>query len=718
MNEIIQKIKNAQIIDISLTLEAIRVCNDFYQDPSTKREACDIVIYALDSIEKISPECIPIWTDLIESIGFYPYLNKYKDNLSKLSLTEAIRQMHFKSEKLNNIFLHDEQKYCLEKIYNNKNMIISAPTSFGKSLLIEEIIASNKFNNILIIQPTLALLDDTIKKLTKYNAYTFVLNTTQENTDKNIFLLTAERVVERKNFPNIDLLIIDEFYKLSENRDDERSDILNIAFSQIYKNYRPQFLLLGPNIEKVSDGFCEKYDAEFFKTKYSLVVNEMDNTNLKQYKTKEEKENVLFNLLIDLKDEQTIIYCSSPQKAQELANKFTEFILQNHTDISINNSNTNIPLVSWICSNISSEWFMNDCLKLQIGVHDGSLPKHITSSIIKYFNDGTIKFLFCTSTIIEGVNTSAKNIVFYDKTKGNNKKLDFFDYCNIKGRAGRLMQHLVGKVYNFNTVPEEEITDVNIPFFQQNPISDELLITIDEDEMKYPNTPQALAIKKIQPDVKEILKNNAVSVKGQQNILKIMEETRLKGFIWNGYPTYEQLGLVLGLAWDNFNSQSSFMTKSKLTTMVNKYCRGKSITMLIRETIAYKLSRGYNRKKAVNSSIQEVFQTQKHWFEYKVPKWLKVMDSLQKFVANKLGIRSGDYSYIANKIENGFINENVAILFEYNLPSSLINKLQDFIPEDIKENDVINYIKQNRVIDKALLTDYEKELIKDNLLIY
>ena len=94
------------------------------------------------------------------------------------------------------------------------------------------------------------------------------------------------------------------------------------------------------------------------------------------------------------------------------------------------------------------------------------------------------------------------------------------------------------------------------------------------------------------------------------------------------------------------------------------------------------------------------------------------MDSLQKFVANKLGIRAGDYSYIANKIENGFINENVAILYEYNLPSSLINKLQDFIPEDVKENDVISYIKQNRIIDKALLTDYEKDLIKDNLLIY
>lgn len=93
------------------------------------------------------------------------------------------------------------------------------------------------------------------------------------------------------------------------------------------------------------------------------------------------------------------------------------------------------------------------------------------------------------------------------------------------------------------------------------------------------------------------------------------------------------------------------------------------------------------------------------------------MDSLQRFVANKLGISPGDYSFIANKIENGFTNENVSILFEYNLPGTLINKLQSYIPETIPENDVISYIKTQNIIEKALLTQYEKDLIKDNLLI-
>ncbi|VVM18302.1 hypothetical protein BSPWISOXPB_3366 [uncultured Gammaproteobacteria bacterium] len=37
--------------------------------------------------------------------------------------------------------------------------------------------------------------------------------------------------------------------------------------------------------------------------------------------------------------------------------------------------------------------------------------------MIDYFNEEKLKYIFCTSTIIEGVNTSAKNIIYFDKKK-------------------------------------------------------------------------------------------------------------------------------------------------------------------------------------------------------------------------------------------------------------------------------------------------------------
>ena len=88
-----------------------------------------------------------------------------------------------------------------------------------------------------------------------------------------------------------------------------------------------------------------------------------------------------------------------------------------------------------------------------------------------------LKYIFCTSTIIEGVNTSAKNVVIFDEKKGTNE-LDFFDYSNIKGRSGRMMEHYVGKVYNFINIPKEEKIVVDIPFYEQNKdlITDEILV--------------------------------------------------------------------------------------------------------------------------------------------------------------------------------------------------------------------------------------------------
>lgn len=37
-----------------------------------------IIIYILDNLQKIPPETLEMWTDLIESAGFYPYLEKEK----------------------------------------------------------------------------------------------------------------------------------------------------------------------------------------------------------------------------------------------------------------------------------------------------------------------------------------------------------------------------------------------------------------------------------------------------------------------------------------------------------------------------------------------------------------------------------------------------------------------------------------------------------------
>lgn len=65
-----------------------------------------------------------------------------------------------------NIILTDEQMDCLDLLYN-ADLFISAPTSFGKTFVALEYISRNikKLNNIIIIVPTLALMNELRKNV-------------------------------------------------------------------------------------------------------------------------------------------------------------------------------------------------------------------------------------------------------------------------------------------------------------------------------------------------------------------------------------------------------------------------------------------------------------------------------------------------------------------------------------------------------------------------
>ena len=126
----------------------------------------ELIIWILNRYEDIPQETKPIWNDLIESAGFYPYINNIRKESDILasSLADRTRIASFESDYLDKS-LHVEQKVISKKLFEGKNLVVSAPTSFGKSLLIEEIVASRKYKNVVIIQPTLALLDETRIKL-------------------------------------------------------------------------------------------------------------------------------------------------------------------------------------------------------------------------------------------------------------------------------------------------------------------------------------------------------------------------------------------------------------------------------------------------------------------------------------------------------------------------------------------------------------------------
>ena len=742
-----EKIHNISLLDYEnhfcLFQEISNAINS--SDESLKRAGREHLINIIDVWNQVPTTYKPMWEDLIEAVGFYPYIEKYKITLTDFDA--RIRQEYHKSEYIPETVLHRAQKELSELIFAKKNVIVSAPTSFGKTLLIEEIVASDLYKNIVIIQPTLALLDETRIKLKKYSErYKIIVKTSQEPAFErgNIFLLTAERVLEYENLPSIDLLIIDEFYKLSKKREDNRANILNIAFLRITKNPDCNFYLLGPNIDSISEGFIEKYNAVFYKTDYSLVYTKsVDKYSEVRKKRGGKVEQTDVFAVLDSLDDQSLIFCSSPSTARSLA-----FAYCKHLEESGIQKDNNLPLIEWIYDNLGVEWSLAHCLSNEIGIHDGSMPKHITSSTIKYFNDRKLKYLFCTNTIIEGVNTSAKNVVYYDNKIGK-RSIDFFDYSNIRGRAGRLMEHCVGTVINLKKPPKAERMDVDIPAFTQNPIDDEVLVNIEKENVKPFNLDRYQAFEELPEELQVILKRNAVSIKDQLELLSILrsmmtDPQKKEDIVWSDprdKRLYYHLLAIFELVKDRFveGSDSNVMLTTKwMASQTVSYCYEKNIRKMINDRVIY-CAKDFLRKEGISfnesnfslqsfvktypekaraisdEAIEQIFKFQKNWLQYKIPKWLNVVDSLQKYIAKELGIESGDYSYIAESIENEFLDSNIRILTEYGVPSSAIRKIILHFGSRLKnlsEDQVITAIIRNRELIGRYLTTYEIEALE------
>lgn len=670
-------------------------------------EARKIIIHILDIWDNVNKEAKEIWIDLIGRAGFYPYfMDKVKSQERvHLSIQTQIKTEFFKSDYLPNVYFHEQQKEIEQALSNGENVAVSAPTSFGKSLLIEEIVARRKFNNILIIQPTLALIDETRKKLSRYkDFYNLIINTRQKVKERNIFILTAERVLEFPDLPHIDFFVIDEFYKISNRLNDSRIDALNVALLKIM-NYKPQAMFLTPTVDSLSEAFREKYQINFFKTDYALV-----NTNVIEVRNKNNntltgnsKKNKLFKMLSE-QDNSSIVYVKSPKEAYKLAGEYIEYLKQSDYEIR----NNDLEIFDWIDENISPDWQLKNLLKYGIGAHNGALPRHVVTSEIDLFNERKLQVLFATVSLIEGVNTVAKNMFIFSQNKGTNK-IDFFDFANIRGRAGRMNQHFTGNVYLFIDKIEGEEFVIDVPSIDQSPVSDEILVNIPDDEAKEIERKHELE-KDLDAEIQDIIRNNLISIKGQKSLYKYIEEEKEKlTFLkWDGVPAYDELWqtLYLGYKFLKENENEGFV-KSKAVTAL-KFVN-QPLKKTINEQCEYFESEG--KRDSLNKAIDHVLKFQRNEASFEIPKILAVVDSIQRYVFNKAYMKAGDYTTFASLLENEQVDERLQFLIDYGVPSSAVKKVKE-LPKNLDEDSqIIQYLKNNFKDFNDNLIAYEKKLL-------
>lgn len=169
--------------------------NSLFND-GNDNEAREEVINLLDFIQSNNMDLkeepignIQFFTHLIRKSGIYPYLEKYIETaIFEDKLVYSLFNININNEE---VILHREQLKVLNLLLKNKNVLLSAPTSFGKSYIIDALISMKKPKNVLIIVPTIAILDETRRRIySKFQSdYNIITTSNQEIKHENIFNL-------------------------------------------------------------------------------------------------------------------------------------------------------------------------------------------------------------------------------------------------------------------------------------------------------------------------------------------------------------------------------------------------------------------------------------------------------------------------------------------------------------------------------------------------
>ena len=132
----------------------------------------DAIIRLRDATEDVSDPAIKDAVfSLCREAGLFPYVKE-----SALSWRDQVAYELFRGPREINYVFHREQWQAFQYLRTGKSLVLSAPTSFGKSVLIHAFIAEKKPSCVVVVVPTIALLDQFRRRLTQFFAPEYICN--------------------------------------------------------------------------------------------------------------------------------------------------------------------------------------------------------------------------------------------------------------------------------------------------------------------------------------------------------------------------------------------------------------------------------------------------------------------------------------------------------------------------------------------------------------
>lgn len=364
----------------------------------------------------------------------------------------------------------------------------SGPTSMGKSFIMrmfikDEILHGAKKNYALIV-PTKALINEVRSKIINdlednlkrcnYRVVTAASDIALEENHNFIFVFTPERLLYlliSNPLLEVDYLFVDEAHKLS-GKNSRGPFYYKVVNMLLQKEKKPHFIFASPNIPnpqvylRLMNEAIESSDESKLATTYSPVVQikflmDLINNNISAYNERTnhciqiasiKKSDVNLNDMLLLfegknlrlppeKRSQTIVYYNGRAKAIAAARNFAEsrgILDKNDPELD--------SLSKDIMQEVHGDYYLASMIKKGVAYHIGYLPASIRTRIEDLFQKGNITIMFCTSTLLEGVNLPADNLFITDN-KIFRRKMNPVDFRNLIGRVGRISYNLYGNVF-------------------------------------------------------------------------------------------------------------------------------------------------------------------------------------------------------------------------------------------------------------------------------
>lgn len=456
---------------------ALRIVQGCLQDPGAserQKEAAEYLLCRLGNQRA---------ADLAHKKGLTPD-NSDNGALGPLSLDLIRRTLELSVESGDHrIPVNHFQRQFWDAAERSRWTSISAPTSAGKShivrLWLTTQIATHVRYRAVYLVPTRALIEEVSRELETalgdhVTVTTMPWDTRVGEKPHELFVVTQERlhVLLRKNpTMTFDTIFVDEAQKLN---DGTRGVLLQRTLDEAARRGEPKIIFASPLtsnpellVDKV-DGSASALLSETVTVNQTLIhVNQrpgktrlwdmaalvdgeplpVGEFDLPARPLPDSKRLSLVAVALGAAHSGNVVYANGAADAEKTAGQICDAT----ADSGWQPSDATLEVVELIEKTIHPQYLLATYLRQGVAFHYGNMPLLIREAVERLFRDGDIRYLVCTSTLLEGVNLPCQNLFVRAPRKGNDQLMSAPDFWNLAGRAGRWGVEFQGNIVCIDT---------------------------------------------------------------------------------------------------------------------------------------------------------------------------------------------------------------------------------------------------------------------------